>query len=737
MSPEATRFGEFVIESLLGEGGMGKVYRARQVALDRWVALKVLNQAQGNRDFVERFYREARSAARLTHPNIIQIYTVGEHEGVPFFAMEYVEGADLETLSRSSPELFTVDEAVEATRCVLKALALAKEQGIVHRDIKPGNIMVTKTGLVKVMDFGLAKGMSVDHFATQVGQVVGTPAYMSPEQGTGRSVDTRSDIYSLGCVLYHCLCDRPPFQANDVAALVYKHTYEAPEPPSKFRDGVPPALEALCLKMLAKSPADRPQDPQEALVVLAQIPCNASLAEERLAKRVTDILKAKRFQEAAAVARPSPVTPRSPVPGGAAMPPLAGMPTLVTPPPAAMGMPTLITPPPAAMGMPTLITPPAGPVARAKTPDATGQRPAQEPGSHIAPINEPRLLTPLPGTSAGVAAAALRESFRKLSDGRWSYRAELRRCTFAEGLASILKAVPGEASSGLGDCLLCPNWNKRVGCAVAHGYELVAKRRHKGLELLVEQAVAWAGAGRFDRAISLLDGNIKQNPNDAAGYRELARIYDHPEYKGRDKRRAIVLYNRFAELARLGAAFSGFEISRAEERASSLMTSPGQERKTSILAPGTGVAFHCFYRGSVTCFAYGALTSERLILARAGYVDPDSGITATEMGSTLGRATTFFRRLRSEEARKDEQAAVKKELARLSSLALDDLAKDPACVAVVECAHMISVTVSGDQDPVTRCITIQAQQTHQLLFTEETLFKAEQCYELLRRKLAK
>src|SRR6185295_14955569 len=152
MPVDPNRFDEFVIESMIGEGGMGKVYRARQTALDRWVALKVLPRAKENHNFKERFFREARSAARLVHPNIIQIHTVGEVQGVPYFTMEYVEGVDLEHIVHDREHPLNRDEIVEIARSVVKALAVASEHGIVHRDIKPANVMISKTGLVKVMD---------------------------------------------------------------------------------------------------------------------------------------------------------------------------------------------------------------------------------------------------------------------------------------------------------------------------------------------------------------------------------------------------------------------------------------------------------------------------------------------------------------------------------------------------------------------------------------------------------
>jgi serine/threonine protein kinase len=322
MAGEPTMFGEFALESLIGQGGMGMVYRARQVALDRWVALKVLAGAKDNKDFIQRFYREARSAARLVHPNVVQIYTVGEHDGVPYFAMEYVDGADLEHACRGDADPFSILEAIEIVRSVAKALTVAAEHGIVHRDIKPANIMIAKSGLVKVMDFGLARGASSDQVATQPGLIVGTPTYMSPEQGLGKAVDSRSDIYSLGCVLYKCLCNRPPFTADDVAALIYKHAYEDPEPPGRLRQGVPPEVEALCLQMLAKKPEDRFQSAEELLRALSKAPSNPAEAEMQLARRVATH----------AVPPRAPGTEAADGSAGALAEPLSGPATIVQPP---------------------------------------------------------------------------------------------------------------------------------------------------------------------------------------------------------------------------------------------------------------------------------------------------------------------------------------------------------------------------------------------------------------------
>ncbi len=266
------QLGEYVIEGKLGAGGMGQVYKARQPSLDRMIALKVLPRSvASNRESVERFYREAKSAACLVHPNIVQIYTVGEEKGVPYFAMEYVIGEDLERRMKREDAL-SIKEVVGVVASVAMALACAEESGIVHRDVKPGNIMIDSHGVVKVMDFGLAKAVKlIDAEITQAGFIVGTPTYMSPEQAEGGGVDHRSDIYSLGVVFYELLCGRPPFVSRDPATLIYQHVHKPPESPRSYREGIPEEVEEACLRCLAKKPAERCQSATDLLADLVRI----------------------------------------------------------------------------------------------------------------------------------------------------------------------------------------------------------------------------------------------------------------------------------------------------------------------------------------------------------------------------------------------------------------------------------------------------------------------------------
>ncbi len=261
MSLIGRQLGDFLLDKKLGAGGMGEVYRARQISLDRIVAVKVLPRSLATQEgFEERFRREARAAANLIHPNVIQVYHIGidPDAGTPYFAMEYVEGDDLQQRLKRLGRL-PFEQSIEIVCGVTAALASAFEKGIVHRDIKPSNIMIDRNEIVKVMDFGLAKATQDPHWhnLTQSGLIMGTPNYISPEAGKGDPIDNRSDIYSLGVVLYELLTGTLPFSANTPAAIIYKHVYEPPPPMREVAPDVPPFLEEICLRMMAKEPKDR------------------------------------------------------------------------------------------------------------------------------------------------------------------------------------------------------------------------------------------------------------------------------------------------------------------------------------------------------------------------------------------------------------------------------------------------------------------------------------------------
>ncbi len=249
----------------LGQGGMGEVFLAEHVSLGAPRAVKILPRAlASNNIYLARFFKEARTVAALNHPNIVQVFDAGEADGVYFFVMEYVEGDNFGDIIRREGPLHWRD-AVEVARQVIEAFRAAHGMGVIHRDIKPENIMRTRGGMVKVADFGLAKNAEENTAVTRTGQVMGTPAYMSPEQCQGRSVDIRTDIYSLGATLYAILAGRPVFTGHTPMAVLHKHIYEDPEPLEIFALQVPPALAAVIHKMLAKDPAARYGDSGEIL----------------------------------------------------------------------------------------------------------------------------------------------------------------------------------------------------------------------------------------------------------------------------------------------------------------------------------------------------------------------------------------------------------------------------------------------------------------------------------------
>jgi Protein kinase domain len=254
-------WGDFELGDLLGRGGMGAVYRGRQISLDRPVAIKVLpSHLGGNENFRSRFLLEAKAVAQISSPHVIGVFFAGVHEGHHYFAMEYVEGKDLTAKMRDGFKP-THREALDLVTQAARGLAAAGELGIIHRDIKPANMMVTKKGLLKLMDFGLVRlARSNETGLTMAGTIMGTVSYFSPEQGRGERCDCRTDIYALGIVFYELLTGRLPFTGGDATSVIYQHIHAEPKPPKEIDPSIPENYQAVVLKCIQKDADHRYQD---------------------------------------------------------------------------------------------------------------------------------------------------------------------------------------------------------------------------------------------------------------------------------------------------------------------------------------------------------------------------------------------------------------------------------------------------------------------------------------------
>jgi serine/threonine-protein kinase len=304
------RLTHYLIEASLGRGGMGLVYRASDTRLGRRVAVKVLAEDAMSPSRRQRFLREARAASALNHPGIVTIHDVGHDQGVDFIVMEHVEGCTLREVLDAGP--LEVDAALGYVRQAAAALAVAHAAGIVHRDLKPQNLMLTAGGQLKILDFGLASveageagsDVATEERLTALGAVVGTPGYMSPEQAEGRPVDARTDVFSLGIILYEMLTGKMPFRSTSVAGVLYEIVHRVPEPAARLRPGLGRDTTDLLDTMLAKDPRQRFADGSEVLSALSGTPV-ASLAARRrpgASARAAAWVRAHRATVAAALA---------------------------------------------------------------------------------------------------------------------------------------------------------------------------------------------------------------------------------------------------------------------------------------------------------------------------------------------------------------------------------------------------------------------------------------------------
>ena len=255
---DTRKLGRYEIVGELGKGAMGVVFCARDPLLDRTVAIKTVNMELAQDEMAEyeaRFYQEAKAAGGLNHPNIVIIYDIGKSEKIAYMAMELLQGKELKTLLASGKPL-PIPFAVDVAAQMAEGLAYAHEHGIVHRDIKPANIMIVRGELVKITDFGIAR-MRTANVQTQVGIVLGSPRYMSPEQVAGKRAEPRSDLFSVGVILYEMVTGRPPFNGEDVTSVMFQILNFVPPPPSSVNPEVPEMLDFIVAKAIAKAPGDR------------------------------------------------------------------------------------------------------------------------------------------------------------------------------------------------------------------------------------------------------------------------------------------------------------------------------------------------------------------------------------------------------------------------------------------------------------------------------------------------
>ncbi len=281
--------GGYTIESVIASGGMGTVYRARRAMLDKTVALKVLHPSFApEKDHLQRFLREAKVAANLDHPAVIKVFDVGNDGGLYFMAMEFVDGRDLKSLVTDNGP-FSPRKALRIARQIAEVLAYAHDKGLIHRDVKPANILITEKNEIKLADFGLARLCREDHEVTMAGTILGTPAFMSPEQCRGDALDGRTDLYSLGATLYYLLSGKLPFAGDNPSVLIHRVVNELPPPLQTLVRGIPDNVVELVQRLMAKLPSARFADGYEVTAAIDEVMVGRSVASIAARGKVTAV----------------------------------------------------------------------------------------------------------------------------------------------------------------------------------------------------------------------------------------------------------------------------------------------------------------------------------------------------------------------------------------------------------------------------------------------------------------
>jgi eukaryotic-like serine/threonine-protein kinase len=530
------KLGRYEVLNELGKGAMGVVYLAKDPVIGRLVAIKTIKTSQTgdddseSREFRERFVREAQTAGILSHPNIVTIHDIGEdsESRASFIAMEYIEGRNLKSLVQDKNK-FTWDEIADLIAQIGEALDYAHRKGIIHRDIKPANIILTTDGKVKITDFGIAKVASSN--LTTTGQFLGTPNYMSPEQVSGAPVDGRSDIFSLGVVLYELLTNRKPFQGDNLTAISYKIVHEDFVPPAELSSDIPPEFNPIVARAMAKDPWNRYQRGKDMALALYQL--KAHLEEQKALQDLGTMVSAAENLPTLKLANLHELAAQG-APG-------AQRDTTVVPPP--------VVPPASGEGSVAAIPPPPP---REDVHEYEATTTAPEPGvDTIPPSRMPsdELPPPPPPVVASATPAAAPQDWKKMAkrevNPRWFWRVIMG----VAGLAILILAIVGIRAATA----------SRPSVKRDAAFEQEVRERQAALK----EGQALFAAGKYEESLVKLRQVLLKSPNNEEA-RKYAQMAENAIATRQDEERKKLEAGRAVEAARAALSEGRFDDARAK-----------------------------------------------------------------------------------------------------------------------------------------------------------------------------